>query len=90
MRSQLVFGALLQVPNRYLLCKVAAMALRKLHRPMSRIPETANDVLLLCSGTSPIAETRVPTAAPTRRAPKPEVLASIPASWVGLSEEVRV
>ena len=44
MRSELVFGAMTQVPNRLLLVKLASKATRILHRPNSRIQETMNDV----------------------------------------------
>jgi hypothetical protein len=46
MRSELVFGAMTRVSNRYLLTKLAAKATRKLHRPNTRIQETTNDVLM--------------------------------------------
>lgn len=46
MRSQLVFDAMKHVSNRYLLTRVAAKAIRGLHRPNTRIAETANDVLV--------------------------------------------
>jgi hypothetical protein len=44
MRSGLVFGAMTYVSNRSLLTKVAATATRKLHRPNTRIQDTANEV----------------------------------------------
>lgn len=56
MRSDLVFGAVVQVSNRYRLCKVATEATRKLHRPNSRIPDTINDVLNHFRKTSSEAE----------------------------------
>lgn len=91
MRSQLVFGALLQVPNRYLLCRVAAKALRKMHRPMTRIEDTTNDVFLRSGNASPIAQQAEVLPVPTTlRAPEEEILMSIPPLWLGLSEEVRV
>lgn len=45
MRSDLVFGAMTHVSNRFLLARLAATATRKLHRPNTRIQETMNDVL---------------------------------------------
>jgi hypothetical protein len=45
MRSDLVFAAMAQVSNRYMLTKLAAKATRKLHRPNTRIEDTTNDVL---------------------------------------------
>jgi hypothetical protein len=55
MRSDLVFGALKHVPNRFLLTKLAAKAIRELHRPNTRISETANDVLARFSRSNPMA-----------------------------------
>ena len=40
MRSDLVFAAMAQVSNRYMLTKLAAKATRKLHRPNARIEDT--------------------------------------------------
>jgi hypothetical protein len=54
MRSDLVFGAIKVVPNRYLLSQLAAKVARKLHRPGTRMQDTTNDVLLRFSGASPI------------------------------------
>jgi hypothetical protein len=45
MRSNLVYGALHTMRNRYMLCQVASKATRKFHRPNTRIPDTMNDVL---------------------------------------------
>jgi hypothetical protein len=45
MRSELVFGAMTYVSNRFLLTRVAATATRRLHRPNTRIQDTANEVL---------------------------------------------
>lgn len=45
MRSEQVTGALKLVPNRYLLTRVAAKAIRAFHRPNTRIADTTNDVL---------------------------------------------
>jgi hypothetical protein len=44
MRSELIFNAERYVPNRYLLMRAAANAIRKLHRPDTRIADTVNDV----------------------------------------------
>ena len=55
MRSDLVFGAMAHVPNRFLLTKLAAKATRKLHRPGSRIQDTANDVLGRFRRANPMA-----------------------------------
>jgi len=53
MRSELVFGALTHVENRYLLVKLAASATRKLHRPNTRVEETTNYVLTRFSHADP-------------------------------------
>ena len=53
-RSKLVFGAITQVPNRFLLVKLASRATRALHRPNSRIQETMNDVFVRFSHANPI------------------------------------
>jgi len=45
MRTELVFAARRTLSNRYLLCKTAAKATRKFHRPRARIEETTNAVL---------------------------------------------
>jgi hypothetical protein len=52
MRSDLVFDAMTYVSNRFLLTILAAKASRKLHRPNTRIQETANDVLVRFSRTN--------------------------------------
>jgi hypothetical protein len=45
MRSDLVFGALTHVNNRYELCQLASKATRKLHKPNTRLQDTMNEVL---------------------------------------------
>jgi hypothetical protein len=45
MRSDLVYGAALDVSNRYQLCQLTAKAARKLHKPNARLQDTINDVL---------------------------------------------
>ncbi len=45
MRSDLIFGALTHVTNRYELCQLAAKATRKLHKPNTRLQDTTNEVL---------------------------------------------
>ena len=45
MRSDLVFGALSHVANRYQLCQLASKATRKLHKPNTRLQDTTNEVL---------------------------------------------
>jgi hypothetical protein len=46
MRSELIFGALTHVSNRYQLCQLASKATRKLHKPNTRLQDTMNDVLV--------------------------------------------
>ena len=45
MRSNLVYGAVAPVQNRYMLCQLASKATRKFHKPNTRIQETMNEVL---------------------------------------------
>lgn len=45
MRSELVFDAATQVPNRYLLVRLTSKTMRMFHTPNARLEETANDVL---------------------------------------------
>lgn len=53
MRSDLVFGALAHVSNRYQLCQLASKATRKLHKPNTRLQDTTNDVLHRFQTTNP-------------------------------------
>lgn len=46
MRSKLVFRAMAQVSNRFLLVRLASRATRALHKPNSRVQETLNDVFV--------------------------------------------
>lgn len=55
MRSELIFGALTHVSNRYQLCQLASKATRKLHKPNTRLQDTMNDVLARFRETSPAA-----------------------------------
>lgn len=55
MRSDLVFGALSKVKNRYQLCQLASKATRKLHKPNTRLQDTANEVLARFRTTQPAA-----------------------------------
>jgi len=54
MRSQLVFGAMGCVSNRFLLTRAASKAARKLHRPQVRIEDTVNDVLVRFTWANPL------------------------------------
>jgi hypothetical protein len=58
MRSDLIFGAMTHVSNRFLLTKLAAKATRKFHRPNTRIQDTTNDVFVHFSRSSPIPSVR--------------------------------
>ncbi|HZQ91258.1 MAG TPA: DNA-directed RNA polymerase subunit omega [Terriglobales bacterium] len=72
MRSDLVFGAVKTVQNRYMLCQVASKATRKFHRPNTRIQETTNEVLERVSSTERLGvmaeRSQAVLAEPRRRA----------------------
>ena len=72
MRSDLVSGALSHVSNRYQLCQLASKATRKLHKPNTRLQDTANEVLARFHTTNPGSlaplETPVPHPVEERRA----------------------
>jgi hypothetical protein len=53
MRSDLVFGALSHVSNRYQLCQLASKATRMLHKPNTRLQDTTNEVLGRFHTTNP-------------------------------------
>jgi hypothetical protein len=53
MRSELIFGALTHVSNRYQLCQLASKATRKLHKPNSRLQDTTNEVLYRFRNANP-------------------------------------
>lgn len=55
MRSELVFGAMTFISNRYLLTGLAARATRKFHKPSTRIQDTTNDVFERFTRANPIA-----------------------------------
>jgi hypothetical protein len=60
MRSELIFGALTHVSNRYQLCQLASKATRKLHKPNTRLQDTMNDVMVRFRDSSPVAATPAP------------------------------
>jgi len=62
MRSDLVFGALSHVSNRYQLCQLASKATRKLHKPNTRLQDTTNEVLVRFHDTNPGAPAALQTA----------------------------
>jgi hypothetical protein len=55
MRSELIFGSVAYVSNRYFLAMLASKATRKLHRPNARIQDTANDAFAHLGRIKPIA-----------------------------------
>jgi hypothetical protein len=55
MRSDLIFGAMTNVPNRFLLTRLASKATRRFHRPNTRIEDTANEVFNYFSRVNPLA-----------------------------------
>jgi hypothetical protein len=64
MRSDLVFGALSHVTNRYQLCQLASKATRKLHKPNSRLQDTTNEVLVRFHTTNPGTPVTAPAIQP--------------------------
>ena len=69
MRSELIFGALTHVSNRYQLCQLASKATRKLHKPNSRLQDTTNEVLYRFRNANPgtlVAPTTEPEVQPTQ------------------------
>ena len=69
MRSDLVFGALSHVSNRYQLCQLASKATRKLHKPNTRLQDTTNEVLVRFHSTNPgtLRRSTAPAARPIER-----------------------
>ena len=61
MRSDLIFGALTHVNNRYQLCQLASKATRKLHKPNTRLQDTTNDVLERFKDTVPMGDESLDT-----------------------------
>jgi hypothetical protein len=55
MRSDLVFGALSHVSNRYQLCQLVSKATRKLHKPNTRLQDTTNEVLSRFRTANPVS-----------------------------------
>jgi hypothetical protein len=56
MRSDLIFGALTHLENRYQLCQLASKATRKLHKPNTRLQDTTNEVLSRFHTANPASE----------------------------------
>jgi hypothetical protein len=55
MRSDLVFGAMTYVSNRFLLTRLASKAARTFHRPNTRIEDTVNEVFEHFTRANPLA-----------------------------------
>jgi hypothetical protein len=55
MRSELIFGAMTYVSNRFLLTRLAAKATRTFHRPNTRVEDTANGVFKRFTQVNPLA-----------------------------------
>jgi len=62
MRSDLIFGALTHVKNRYELCQLASKATRKLHKPNTRLQDQTNEVLDRCKDSIPKGKHETPVA----------------------------
>jgi hypothetical protein len=57
MRSELIFGAMTYVSNRFLLTRLASKATRSFHRPNTRIEDTTNEVFERFTHANPLAVT---------------------------------
>jgi hypothetical protein len=55
MRSELVFGAITYVPNRFLLTRLASKATHSFHKPNTRIEDTTNQVFERFTRVNPLA-----------------------------------
>jgi len=64
MRSDLIYGALAHISNRYQLCQLASKATRKLHKPNTRLQDTTNEVLVRFLQKSPMGAASQAIAAP--------------------------
>jgi hypothetical protein len=73
MRNELTFRALAREPNCFRLCMVVATAMRKLHRPNTRVQDTMNDTLVRLSGPRPRATAAAGEPASTQCVVLPEV-----------------
>ncbi len=65
MRSDLIFGALTHVSNRYELCQLASKATRMLHKPNTRLQDTTNEVLDRFRDTDPQGDVKSVSSAKT-------------------------
>jgi hypothetical protein len=64
MRSDLIYGALAHISNRYQLCQLASKATRKLHKPNTRLQDTTNEVLVRFHQKSPMGAVNQAIAVP--------------------------
>lgn len=67
MRSDLIFGAMAHLENRYQLCQLASKATRKLHKPTTRLQDTTNEVLTRFHETNPASEKLISEVAKARQ-----------------------
>lgn len=59
MRSDLIYGALTHISNRYQLCQLASKATRKLHKPNTRLQDTTNEVLVRFQHSNPVGHSEM-------------------------------
>jgi hypothetical protein len=79
MRSDLIYGALTHISNRYQLCQLASKATRKLHKPNTRLQDTTNEVLVRFHEASPvgmIGENKVASEQVSQQLPEVPLLPS--------------
>jgi hypothetical protein len=68
MRSDLIYGALTHISNRYQLCQLASKATRKLHKPNTRLQDTTNEVLVRFQHSNPVGSSSEISLAPAEMA----------------------
>ena len=66
MRSDLIYGALTHISNRYQLCQLASKATRKLHKPNTRLQDTTNEVLVRFHHANPVGLSNEISVAPAQ------------------------
>ena len=66
MRSDLIYGALTHISNRYQLCQLASKATRKLHKPNTRLQDTTNEVLARFQHANPVGSSNEISVAPAQ------------------------
>ncbi len=45
MRSDRIYGALVNIPNRFMLCRLVSVSTRKYHDPNRRVQDVISDVI---------------------------------------------